>query len=45
MATYNVPGLPQVNAPNTTARKDAYTNPQPIYDTTSETILQSQAGS
>lgn len=44
MATYNVPGLPQVNAPNTTARKDAYTNPQPIYDTTSETILQSQAG-
>ena len=43
MATYNVPGLPKVTAPTTTARKDAYTNPKPLYDPTAEIIQSNQS--
>ena len=31
-ATYNVPALVQVKAPQIKVQKDAYTNPQPLYN-------------
>ena len=42
MATYTVPALPKVSAPQIKARQDAYINPQPVLDRSAEVIQQGQ---